>query len=78
MLFVLQEARVAEPILPLRLFRRPTFALANAAGFVLGLVMFGSIIFIPLYLQIVKGASPTRSRSADAADDGRHHRHLDR
>ncbi|MFG3703413.1 MDR family MFS transporter [Micromonospora sp. NPDC047670] len=60
-LFVLQEARVAEPILPLRLFRSATFALANAAGFVLGLVMFGSIIFIPLYLQIVKGASPTRS-----------------
>ncbi|MEV4655000.1 MDR family MFS transporter [Micromonospora sp. NPDC049301] len=60
-LFVLQEARVAEPILPLRLFRSATFALANAGGFVLGLVMFGSIIFIPLYLQIVKGASPTRS-----------------
>ncbi|WP_428962467.1 MDR family MFS transporter [Micromonospora fluostatini] len=60
-LFVLQEARTAEPILPLRLFRGRTFCLANAAGFVLGLVMFGSIIFIPLYLQIVKGASPTRS-----------------
>ncbi|MEE6261351.1 MDR family MFS transporter [Plantactinospora sonchi] len=59
--FLLQEARVAEPILPLKLFRRPTFALANTAGFVLGLVMFGSIIFIPLYLQIVKGASPTDS-----------------
>ncbi|MEV4479682.1 MDR family MFS transporter [Micromonospora coxensis] len=60
-LFVLQESRVAEPILPLRLFRSATFALANSAGFVLGLVMFGSIIFIPLYLQIVRGASPTRS-----------------
>ncbi|EEP72931.1 drug resistance transporter, emrB/qacA subfamily [Micromonospora sp. ATCC 39149] len=60
-LFLLQEVRVAEPILPLRLFRSRTFALANSAGFVLGLVMFGSIIFIPLYLQIVKGASPTRS-----------------
>ncbi|MGV9808433.1 MDR family MFS transporter [Micromonospora chersina] len=60
-LFLIQEARVKEPILPLRLFRSPTFALANSAGFVLGLVMFGSIIFIPLYLQIVKGASPTKS-----------------
>jgi EmrB/QacA subfamily drug resistance transporter len=59
--FLAQESRASEPILPLRLFRRRTFALANAAGFVLGLVMFGSIIFIPLYLQIVKGASPTRS-----------------
>jgi EmrB/QacA subfamily drug resistance transporter len=61
LLFVLQERRASEPILPLRLFRRSTFALANSAGFVLGLVMFGSIIFIPLYLQIVKGASPTKS-----------------
>jgi EmrB/QacA subfamily drug resistance transporter len=60
-LFVVQERRAAEPILPMRLFRRPTVALANAAGFVLGLVMFGSIIYIPLYLQIVKGASPTAS-----------------
>ena len=60
-LFLVQESRVAEPILPLRLFRRRTFALANTAGFILGLVMFGSIIFIPLYLQIVKGASPTQS-----------------
>ncbi|AVT31267.1 MULTISPECIES: MDR family MFS transporter [unclassified Plantactinospora] len=60
-LFLVQEARVAEPILPLKLFRRSTFALANSAGFILGLVMFGSIIFIPLYLQIVKGASPTDS-----------------
>ncbi|TDC35955.1 DHA2 family efflux MFS transporter permease subunit [Micromonospora sp. 15K316] len=60
-LFVLQERRVAEPILPLRLFRLRTFALANTAVFVIGLVMFGSIIFIPLYLQIVKGASPTAS-----------------
>ncbi|GIF65473.1 hypothetical protein Ais01nite_35080 [Asanoa ishikariensis] len=60
-LFLVQESRAAEPILPLHLFRRPTFALANGAGFILGLVMFGSIIFIPLYLQIVKGASPTKS-----------------
>ncbi|WP_434742590.1 MDR family MFS transporter [Micromonospora sp. SH-82] len=60
-LFVVRQARAAEPILPLRLFRSRTFSLANVAGFVLGLVMFGSIIFIPLYLQIVKGASPTRS-----------------
>jgi EmrB/QacA subfamily drug resistance transporter len=61
LLFLLQESRANEPILPLKLFRRRTFALANGAGFVLGLVMFGSIIFIPLYLQIVKGATPTRS-----------------
>ncbi|MFK3981492.1 MDR family MFS transporter [Micromonospora sp. NPDC050397] len=60
-LFIVQEARVDEPILPIGLFRRRTFALLNSAGFILGLVMFGSIIFIPLYLQLVKGASPTNS-----------------
>jgi EmrB/QacA subfamily drug resistance transporter len=59
--FVLIEARAAEPILPLRLFRSPTFSIANLAGFILGFAMFGSIIYIPLYLQIVKGATPTTS-----------------
>jgi len=48
-------------VLPLRLFRKPTFSLANAATFVLGFSMFGAIIYVPLYLQIVKGATPTRS-----------------
>lgn len=59
--FVFQERRTREPILPMRLFRRLTFALSSSAGFILGLAMFGAIIFIPLYLQIVKGATPTRS-----------------
>jgi EmrB/QacA subfamily drug resistance transporter len=60
-LFLFVEARAAEPILPLRLFRRSTFSIANAAGFILGFGMFGSIIYVPLYLQIVKGATPTNS-----------------
>jgi EmrB/QacA subfamily drug resistance transporter len=60
-LFVVVEGRAEEPILPLRLFRRPTFSLANASTFILGFAMFGSIIYVPLYLQIVKGATPTRS-----------------
>ncbi|MGI5246940.1 MDR family MFS transporter [Dactylosporangium sp. CA-139066] len=59
--FVFVEARAEEPILPLRLFKRPTFSLANASTFILGFAMFGSIIYVPLYLQIVKGATPTRS-----------------
>jgi EmrB/QacA subfamily drug resistance transporter len=59
--FVLAEARAAEPILPLRLFRGKTFAIANGATFILGCAMFGSVIFVPLYLQIVKGATPTQS-----------------
>jgi EmrB/QacA subfamily drug resistance transporter len=59
--FLFVEARASEPILPLRLFRRPTFSIANAAGFILGFGMFGSIIYVPLYLQIVKGETPTAS-----------------
>jgi drug resistance transporter, EmrB/QacA subfamily len=59
--FLLVERRAAEPVLPLRLFNVPSFALANAATFVLGFSMFGAIIYVPLYLQIVKGATPTAS-----------------
>ncbi len=60
-LFLWWEARTEEPILPLRLFRDRTFALTSAAGFVVGLAMFGGIIFLPLFLQIVVGASATNS-----------------
>jgi EmrB/QacA subfamily drug resistance transporter len=59
--FLVVERRAPEPILPLPLFRRPTFAIANAATFILGFSMFGAIIYVPLYLQIVKGATPTAS-----------------
>jgi EmrB/QacA subfamily drug resistance transporter len=60
-LFVWWEARAPEPILPLALFRSPIFGVANAMGFAIGMAMFGAIIFIPLFLQIVYGASPTSS-----------------
>jgi DNA-binding MarR family transcriptional regulator len=60
-LFPFVEARAAEPILPLELFRNRTFTLTSAIGFIVGLALFGSITYMPLYLQIVKGASPTRS-----------------
>lgn len=50
-----------EALLPLRLFRRPTFSLTNAINFVMGLGMFGVMMSLPLYLQIVKGATPTES-----------------
>ncbi len=59
--FVLVESRVAEPILPLSLFRNRTFAVTSAVGFVVGLALFGAVTYLPLYLQIVKGVSPTRS-----------------
>jgi EmrB/QacA subfamily drug resistance transporter len=60
-LFVWIESRAAEPILPLHLFRNPIFRVGNAFGFLSGMVLFGTIIFLPLYLQAVKGYSPTES-----------------
>ena len=59
--FVLVERRAREPLLPLSLFRNRTFATASAIGFIVGLALFGSVTFLPLYLQIVKGQSPTSS-----------------
>jgi EmrB/QacA subfamily drug resistance transporter len=59
--FVWWELRAEEPILPLSLFRSRVFAVANAMGFTIGMAMFGAIVFIPLYLQLVYGASPTSS-----------------
>jgi EmrB/QacA subfamily drug resistance transporter len=59
--FIWWETRAAEPIVPLSLFRSRVFSVANAMGFAIGMAMFGAIIFIPLFLQIVYGASPTSS-----------------
>jgi EmrB/QacA subfamily drug resistance transporter len=60
--FVYTEHRMGdEALLPIRLFRNQTFALGNAINFVLGIGMFGGMVSIPLYLQIVKGVSPTVS-----------------
>jgi EmrB/QacA subfamily drug resistance transporter len=60
-LFPLIERRSPEPILPLALFRNRTFAVTSAVGFIVGLALFGSVTYLPLYLQIVKGQSPTAS-----------------
>ena len=59
--FVLWESRAAEPIIPLHLFRNRVFAVANVIGFVAGIVMFGSLLFLPLYFQTVRDISPTQS-----------------
>ena len=59
--FVFVESRVPEPILPLSLFRNRTFAVTSAVGFIVGLALFGAVTYLPLYLQIVKGVSPTKS-----------------
>ncbi|MDX6400861.1 MAG: hypothetical protein QOF27_1467, partial [Gaiellaceae bacterium] len=59
--FAFVESRVPEPILPLSLFRNRTFAVTSAVGFIVGLSLFGAVTYLPLYLQIVKGVSPTKS-----------------
>ncbi len=59
--FPFVESRASEPILPLELFRNATFRTTSAIGFIIGFALFGSVTFIPLYLQIVKGDSATRS-----------------
>jgi EmrB/QacA subfamily drug resistance transporter len=60
-LFVLVERRVSEPILPLGLFRISIFTVSNAALLLVGAAMFGVIIYIPLFVQGVIGASATNS-----------------
>jgi EmrB/QacA subfamily drug resistance transporter len=59
--FVLIELRVAEPIIPMDMFRGAIFSGNAAYAFLLGVAMFGALIFLPLYLQAIKEMSPTRS-----------------
>ncbi|MFF8313179.1 DHA2 family efflux MFS transporter permease subunit [Streptomyces lydicus] len=59
--FVVIERRAAEPVLPLRLFRLRTFTLTSVIGFVIGFAMFGSMTYLPTFLQVVQGVSPTMS-----------------
>jgi len=60
-LFVWQESRADEPVLPLRLFRESVFSVSSGIGFILGLAMFGALAFMPVYFQVVSGASATSS-----------------
>jgi EmrB/QacA subfamily drug resistance transporter len=60
-LFIMVERRVPEPVLPLRLFRNRVFTVCSGMGFVIGLCMFGALSYIPLYMQVVNGNSPTTS-----------------
>jgi EmrB/QacA subfamily drug resistance transporter len=60
-LFCVVETQAAEPLIPLWLFRNRTFTAASGVGFIIGFAMFGAIIYLPLYLQIVHGATPTAS-----------------
>ncbi|MEU1302242.1 MDR family MFS transporter [Streptomyces shenzhenensis] len=59
--FVGVERRAAEPVLPLELFRIRTFTLAALISFIVGFAMFGAMTYLPTFLQVVHGVSPTMS-----------------
>ena len=59
--FILVERRAVEPVLPLRLFRTSVFTVSGLVGFVVGFAMFGAITYLPQYMQVVRGQSPTSS-----------------
>ncbi|TQS40191.1 MDR family MFS transporter [Cryptosporangium phraense] len=58
-LFVLTEARAAEPIIPLRVFRNRTVTLTTLASALVGVAMFGGTVFLSQYFQVALGKSPT-------------------
>jgi EmrB/QacA subfamily drug resistance transporter len=60
-LFIVVERRAAEPVLPLHLFRNPVFGVSSAIGLIVGFALFGSVTYLPLFLQVVRGLSPTAS-----------------
>ncbi|MFF4020832.1 MDR family MFS transporter [Streptomyces sp. NPDC001843] len=59
--FVFWQTRAAAPVVPLHIFRSRNFSLMTVTGFVMGFVMFGAVLFLPLYQQAVQGASATNS-----------------
>jgi EmrB/QacA subfamily drug resistance transporter len=59
--FVVRERVASEPVLPLRLFRDPVFVVVSGALFITTLSLFAAIFFLPLFLQLVTGASATKS-----------------
>jgi EmrB/QacA subfamily drug resistance transporter len=59
--YIFVERFAAEPVIPLRLFRDRTFTISIVVTFISGVAMFGSVFFLPLFLQMVSGASVTGS-----------------
>lgn len=60
--FVLVERAMGDhALLPLKLFRSPTFSMATVLGILVGFGMFGAMMSLPLYLQLVNGATPTEA-----------------
>jgi EmrB/QacA subfamily drug resistance transporter len=58
-LFIWWESKATEPIIPLALFKNHTFTLTSILGAIIGAGMFGAIVMLPLYLQVVKNDTAT-------------------
>ena len=61
LLFLWREKFAREPIIPLSLFKNDIFRVASLLSFIIGVVMFGALIFLPEYQQIVRGDTATKS-----------------
>lgn len=61
LLFIQTEKRVESPILPLSLFQNKTFVISSIIGFFTGFILFGTVMFIPLFVQGALGISATKS-----------------
>ncbi|MFH8737296.1 MULTISPECIES: MDR family MFS transporter [unclassified Streptomyces] len=59
--FLFVQTKAAEPIMPLHIFRSRNFTVMSLIGFITGFVMFGAVLFLPLYQQTVQGANATNS-----------------
>ena len=59
--FAIVEQRAREPILPFRLFRDRTFVIVSLVALSMGFALFGSVTYLPLFLQVVQGSTPTES-----------------
>lgn len=61
LLFLWRETQAKEPIIPLRLFKNEIFSVTTILSLLVGIVMFGAIIFLPQYQQLIRGDSATKS-----------------
>jgi len=59
--FIHEERLADEPIMPLGLFKERTFVLSGLIGFIVGFSLFGATTFLPLYLQVAKGSTPSQA-----------------
>jgi MFS family permease len=59
--FAVVEYHAVEPIMPISLFRNRVFLISCAVGFIVGLALFGSVTYMPLYFQVVRGVTPSKA-----------------